>query len=385
MRSAALFAILAFAAAVPAHAETLYRIEAIAPNSADGEALAINAAGDVAGHGAGAAFIWRRGVLQTFAGIQYFYLDGPYSSVASTLNDRGMAAGSDGNYMPCAMSGLELATAVTFHGSKTEFLDKSKSGQCSYEVNGINNAGTMVGVDGYRGFVRNADGSSFEIKPLSHRPEFNGTRATAIDNEGNVVGGTTIDVAHVGTVQAGEQSTGFNGPMRPMYGPDMNSYVIHAFRASFAGGIQSMQDLGTIPGFPDTYATAIAEDGTVVGYSGMQSGPKWTRVYGHSHAWMHYAGRMTDIGRGSEDSYAYGVNDRGIIVGCSGGRAVRWVEKKMQDLNALVAPESGWQLLCAHAINRRGEIAATGIKDGVQEAVLLVPVEGSNRPRAARA
>ncbi len=287
------------------------------------------------------------------------------------INRFGVAAGSDGGYFPCGMSGLQFMTA-TVYDAKMRLL--RHNGQCEYEVNGMNDAGTLVGVDGYRGFVRYAGGSEIEVQPLSHRPEWNGTRASAIDNEGRVVGGTTIDVGPVGRVQCGEQRIGFNGPIEPMYCPDVNAYVIHAFVATFTGGRQDMRDLGALARFPNTYATAIAEDGTIVGYSGTQSAPKWTRVSGPSHAWMWYEGRMTDIGSMATGStYAYGVNDRGVIVGCAGDHAVRWVRKKLQDLNALIDQNSGWHLTCAHAINRSGIIAGTGTYRGMTLPVRLVP------------
>jgi hypothetical protein len=49
-----------------------------------------------------------------------------------------------------------------------------------------------------------------------------------------------------------------------------------------------------------------------------------------------------------------------VIVGCSGERAVRWVNKHLQDLNRLIDPRSGWHLTCARAINRSGMIVGYG-------------------------
>lgn len=370
--SIALLAVaLVFAGQAVAAARPLYRLQAIA-TSGNGEALAVNAQGEVAGDLDGSAFVWQNGRLRTFDPIKYFYLGDAYQAKAKAINRFGLAAGSDGGYFPCVMSGLQFMTAAVYD-TKTRLL--RRDGQCEYEVNGINDAGTLVGIDGYRGFVRYANGTQIEITPLSHRPEWNGTRASAIDNEGRVVGGTTIDVGPVGQVQCGEQRIGFNGPSQPMYCPDTNAYVIHAFLATFSGGTQHMRDLGALPGYPDTFATAIAEDGTVVGYSGTQSGPKWTRVSGPSHAWMWYDGRMTDIGRSiAESSYAYGVNDRGVIVGCAGDHAVRWIDKKVEDLNALIDRKSGWYLQCAHAVNRDGVIVGTGTYRGMTLPFVLVPV-----------
>lgn len=160
-----------------------------------------------------------------------------------------------------------------------------------------------------------------------------------------------------------------------MYCPDTNAYFIHAFLATFDGGAQRMRDLGALPGYPNTFATAIAEDGKIVGYSGTQSGPKWTRVSGPSHAWMWYNGRMTNLGRWiGESSFAYGPNDRGVIVGCAGDHAVSWVNKRIQNLNALVDQRSGWYLQCAYAINRSEVIVGTGTYHGMTLPIRLVPL-----------
>lgn len=352
-------------------AQPVYHVQAIAAKG-NGEALAVNAEGDVAGDLDGSAFVWKNGRLRTFDPIKYFYLGDAYQAKAKAINRFGVAAGSDGGYFPCVMSGLQFMTAAVYD-TKTRLL--RQDGRCEYEVDGMNDAGTLVGIDGYRGFVRYANGTEIQVQPLSHRPEWNGTRASAIDNENRVVGGTTIDVGRVAQVRCGDQRMGLNGPVLPIYCPDTSAYVIHAFIATFGDGTQHMRDLGAMPGYPDTYATAIAEDGTVVGYSGTQSGPKWTRVSGPSHAWMWYGGHMSDIGSTfSGSSYAYGVNDRGVIVGCAGDSAVRWINKKLENLNGLIDAKSGWHLQCAYAINRSGIIVGTGTYHGMTLPFRLVPL-----------
>lgn len=140
---------LAFAAEAAWAAAPVYRVEAIANGS--GAALALNEAGDVAGQLDGKAFIWHNGHLRTFDPIKYFYLGDAYQGKAKAINRFGIAAGSDGAYFPCVMSGLQFMTAAVYD-SKTRLL--RPNGQCSYEIDGINDAGTLVGIDGYRGFVR---------------------------------------------------------------------------------------------------------------------------------------------------------------------------------------------------------------------------------------
>ena len=330
----------------------------IAPDMrSSGGAFAVNARGDVAGQFDGAAFIWHDGRFTTFPGVQYFYLDGPYTSVATAINRKGVAAGHDGSYHPCSMSGLEFATAVVFRDGAMEFVDRARDGLCSFEVDGINDAGVIVGESGYRGFVRYPDGREIEVKPLSRRPEYNGTRASAIDNEGHVVGGTTIEQP------------------KPRQTTELNFFVIHGFLATFENGHQQMRDLGALLAYPNTYATAINEDLTIVGYSGTDAGPKWTRVTGSGHAWVWQHGHMSDLGAlKGEDSFAYGVNDAGVVVGCSGTDAVRWVDKRLEDLNDLIGPNSGWHLICARAINRRGVIVGTGTYAEHQLPFRLVPI-----------
>jgi probable HAF family extracellular repeat protein len=81
----------------------------------------------------------------------------------------------------------------------------------------------------------------------------------------------------------------------------------HAFQ--FTHGV--MADLGTLGG-TDSVATAINERSQIVGYS--------TQANGSRHAFFIDHAIMVDLGTapGSTDSAAYGINNSGLIVGCSG-------------------------------------------------------------------
>jgi uncharacterized membrane protein len=362
-------------------AAVLYRIVGVpAPGSIPSTARAVNDSGVVAGQMDKAAFTWDGTHLIRYKQEQFLYLDAEYTNIAVSINNHGIAVGRNASYMPVVMSGLELATATLYRTGTMEYLDKDLNG--TFEADAINDAGTIVGERAYRGFVRLADGGSIEVTPLSKREENNGTRATAIDNEGDIVGATTIPVSW--NADAGDPS----GPH------GYAAFPIHAFLMHVFGGVQHMRDLGTIFGFNDTYATAVADDETVVGYSGSTGMAKTSRIGGPSHAWMWYRGRMTDLGMLDEgdSSYAYGVNDRGVVVGCSGEfkpgwqtfgpepydlgsvTAVRWVNKHIQNLNDLIPAGGGWQLLCARSINRRGEIVGDGLYHGRARGFVLVPL-----------
>jgi hypothetical protein len=56
------------------------------------------------------AFVWHDGRLHIFEAITYFSLGHHYSSKAKAINRFGVAAGSDGAYFPCSMSGLQFMT-----------------------------------------------------------------------------------------------------------------------------------------------------------------------------------------------------------------------------------------------------------------------------------
>jgi probable HAF family extracellular repeat protein len=106
-----------------------------------------------------------------------------------------------------------------------------------------------------------------------------------------------------------------------------------AYRCDMSGGNPQFVDLGTLPGFVGSEATAINDKGDVVGHSftGWGSGQQ-------IHAFICRAGGQ------------------------------------MQDLNALIPTGSGWELTWASAINNKGQIAGTGTYNGRRQAYLLTPV-----------
>ena len=78
---------------------------------------------------------------------------------------------------------------------------------------------------------------------------------------------------------------------------------------------------------------------------------------------------------------ANGVNERGQIVGASVTpdnrmHAFLYTDGQMFDLNSLIDPASGWELLEATAINDGGQIVGWGD--------LTLPAEGSNPARTVR-
>jgi uncharacterized membrane protein len=68
-----------------------------------------------------------------------------------------------------------------------------------------------------------------------------------------------------------------------------------------------------------------------------------------------------------------GINRNGTMVGTCGAAAVLWRRTGAVDLNSLIPPNSGWQLVVATTINRHGEIVGDGNFGGQFQAFVLEP------------
>jgi len=227
-----------------------------------------------------------------------------------------------------------------------------------------------------------------------------------------------------------------------------------AFRWTSAGGMVALPTEAYT-----SSAYAINEKGMIVGWGDYSTGPKarlWIgdrdhRIDAHTHNGTAFdineAGEVAGGGTGEREAYrafrwrngrtllplqgerrasgsvAYGINDRGEIVGETGSekpflwsrgtvtylptlpgavdssarrinrhgqvvgwstdvprdeelvtaRAVLWQSGRAYDLNTLIAPDAGWELKEATDINSRGQIVGHGLHQGVRRAFLLTP------------
>jgi probable HAF family extracellular repeat protein len=117
-----------------------------------------------------------------------------------------------------------------------------------------------------------------------------------------------------------------------------------------------MTDLGTLPAASDSTASGINDRGVVVGYSG-----------GRAVLWQH--GRIVDLGTPPGSiSAAVDINERGDVVGWSDDRAVLWRNNRMITLPPLPGDTSS----SASAINDRGQVVGFSV-GGRQRAVLWGP------------
>ncbi len=254
------------------------------------------------------------------------------------------------------------------------------------EAHGVNRSGSVVGwsyaagSEEFRGFLTTRH-RTIDIGTLGGSSTF----AMGINDDGVIVGASTL---------AGSFTTGA---------------PTHAFARSDG----EMTDLGTLGG-TSSWAEAINSSGTIVGFSSTR-GDESTHAFafsdgymfdlgtlggasssafgvndagqivgsaergdGETHAFLLDGGQMRDLGTlGGAFSEARAINDLGDVVGSSlladgvTRHAFMYTGGELVDLNSLLPDDSGWELLDAFAINRRGMVVGEGLHGGDLHAYLL--------------
>jgi probable HAF family extracellular repeat protein len=135
----------------------------------------------------------------------------------------------------------------------------------------------------------------------------------------------------------------------------------------------SIVDLGTLGG-ATAQAYSINNKDQIAGWASLPDGA--------FHAVLWDEGAIVDLGTlGGPNSFARSLNNHGQVVGWAhipdnSQHAFRWEDGVMLDLNNHIAPDSGWVLMSATAINARGQIAGFGSHNGPIRAFLLTPTNG---------
>jgi len=153
----------------------------------------------------------------------------------------------------------------------------------------------------------------------------------------------------------------------------------------------SMKDLGTLGG-SNSQASGINDAGQIVGNS--------TNAQGALQAFLYQKGSMQDLGTlGGVNSQAMAINNAGQIVGMANtsqpgkwlwfndetttqsqiAHAFLYQNGQMIDLNSVIPAGLGWTLISANLINNLGQIVGLGLAaDGTDHYFLLTP---SNLPQ----
>jgi probable HAF family extracellular repeat protein len=328
-----------------------------------------------------------------------------------------------------------IATAQLYHLTPLGFL----SGYSKSEALAINDEGEITGY-GYAVFTSgNFQGFSWSngaITAIGSATSAAQIGAYGINDAGQIVGENSVqhafittpggqqDLGTLGGVYSGANGINSSGQVVGFAGYSSSTWQLqHAFLWTSSGG---MKDLGSLPGYSISAATAISASGTVVGYSystqdltdhafvwsngTMQALPSLSGQSGCAATAINSAGvavgyselaegdnqyndeavlwtgngTVQDLGHlpGTLSSIAYDINDLGEVVGSSndaGGipfHAFLWSSGDgMQDLaSVLDSSGNGWTLIEAAAINNEGQIVGYGRNPGnYNEAFLLTP------------
>ncbi|HEV2212608.1 MAG TPA: hypothetical protein VGS99_04605, partial [Gammaproteobacteria bacterium] len=140
-------------------------------------------------------------------------------------------------------------------------------------------------------------------------------------------------------------------------------------------------DMGNIGGNAWNTPMDMNDRGEAVGFADLSGDPTGNNPTFHAFFWAR-GQAMVDLGTlpGDAISEALGINNRGEIVGLSFGagfshpQAVIWIHGQIFNLNSMVSNGSTMNLIDAQEINDRGEITGQGVDtSGNTPAFLLVP------------
>jgi probable HAF family extracellular repeat protein len=299
-------------------------------------ALGINNHGHTVGYVAVGAN--RHAFVNTGGGaVDLGTLGGPDSS-AYGINDSGVVVGE-------AANAAGARRAFVYRG--TTLMDLGTLGGTESWARAINNAGQIAGTaalpDNTPRAFRYSGGVMQNLGTLPSSIELY-SFGEAINARATVAGSSS----------AGE----FTPPEPPQ----------HAFVTKPGGLI----DIGTFGG-QRSEAFGINDKGIVVGTSN-------TEEFHFNHAFIWWRGIKIDIGALDDGSAAaYDINNRDQVVGTTTAvspmdKAFLWQRGKMVALDKLIDPAGGWSITDARAINDRQQIAGTGCRAGVCQAVRLDPV-----------
>ncbi len=366
-------------------------------------AESVNNRGQVAGYsltrdGEGHGFVWNGGKMTgtgTLGGIFSF---------ADAVNSSGVAVG-------CSTRSEDDEYLHAFAWRDGKIVKIEPKGEVASLAFGINDSGAMVGLtmdanEKVCGLIRKGDA----VRKFSFAgSDF--TVACAINAGGSVAGYGLSG----GKMQSFTMNEGKFRTLPGLRGEDCFAEAINergdAAGASFLDDSDTLHavvwrdgkpnDLGTLPGLPDSLALAVNRDGAAVGGAFPPDGEnfKLKVAYGENfnlkvacdllEKKRHHFRQIPDFKHSFADFLSFKYPDLTIISAYQTGgfnlgaanesnnsdipHAFVWRNGKITDLNTLLPPGSGWNLAIASGINDNGQICGLGLHDGKVRAFLLNP------------
>jgi probable HAF family extracellular repeat protein len=242
---------------------------------------------------------------------------------------------------------------------------------------GVNESGAIAGWgasgQGYHGWVISG-GVRTDIPPLGPYEDY----TTGINDAGDVVGYSYVLNAYRPFVFRGGDTIDLGLPAQA--------------GGAYATGINNRGEIIGSAAARGTYHPVVYRDGDWSYLAPGDDGGGWAGaindggeivgdmyVVGGHRAFRQRDGAMTFIGPAGVESSANDINNHGLVVGTLGpflnSRAFIDDGNRFVDLNALLAPGTGWVLYTANGINDAGTIVGRGRNRGGQDrAYMLVPV-----------
>lgn len=347
---------LGAAAKVPAG----YTVTLVAvPDQPNGysEPLGINAVGAVVARWFGASQADGTAIYQRRTTGQVISQDGE-SDTPNAINKGGTIAGS---VMTSGSGGSTTTTATVWKKKKPSALPALVK-DTSAQAWGINDGGLIVGAAETKAVPAG------DVAPWTAVSWQDGaiTDLGTLPNGGDSV---AFDVNASGQI-VGAALTTPNPPLASLL-PSFKSQALETGVHAVEWIDGAITDLGTLPGSDGSIATAINDQGQIVGIA---------LVGGQHHAVEWTDGKITDLGTlpGGNASEALDINASGQVVGDAenpnptsqdkdGTVAVLWDDGKPVVLQTLMPEDEGWYAQGATCINDNGQIGLFGV---------LAPAEG---------
>lgn len=341
-------------------------------------------------------------------------LPGGFNSQGNWVSASGLIAGVADNGQPDPLGGIPVLHGVLYESGGITDLGTLEGGYFSF-ASAVNNQGEVVGlaenaipdansmVTGYLYQSRGFYWKNGVMQDIGTLPGGNDAQAALINERGQVVGWSYTNSAP-SAICAGF-GYGFslttssfiwdrkNG-MRDIGGLGGTCTLANDFnnRGQIVGGSALTGNLVVHPfvwnpatGVTDLLRASDGNYGFAEGENdrGEVAGGTCDPALCYALVWRKSAGKWheTKLGTIAGFGFAISINNPGQVVGNCGNCIFLWEDGgPMVDLNTLVPPDSGIQLVEVGHISDRGEIAAQGPDaNGNNHAVLLIPCD-ENHP-----